>query len=186
MPGKSIWETKPDESLRRLGTLMLEGLSGEQIASEMNAHFKVKLTRNAVTGKVNRARDLLKQYFSEAEIVTMYAIWQGRASGAGGRPPPPKRQRGTTGPKATPLPPQPYTVTAPPLPKPEKKVRIEDLDKGLCYYGYGDPDDPDFTFCGRAAAGRYCKEHEEAMRPQQAPRKKKSATVRDESGRYNF
>ncbi len=132
-----------DERVDLLKRLWAEGLSASQIAQKLGG-----VTRNAVIGKVHRL-------------------------GLSGRATPSRPARRTVKPAAArpqrsappaaaarPAAPPPAPVEPAPLPNGEFATVLT-LGSHICKWPIGDPDDPEFRFCGRhaSAASPYCEAH---------------------------
>jgi GcrA cell cycle regulator len=147
-----------------LRTLWLDGLSASQIAKHLGG-----VTRNAVIGKVHRL-----------------GLGGRGAPSAPGRPsrvspPRPARpRRAAARPSRVVAPPRPLVVA--PAPAPEGPGLITDMARlgaHVCKWPIGDPKNPDFSFCGRHAEGRYCAAHEtQGVRPGTAWRADRDPVVR--------
>lgn len=135
----------------RLEVLVREGNSSSSISRILNAEFRVALTRNAVVGKCHR-------------------MGLNLGDSAGGRPKsahyqigPRKRQtvpRPIPQPKPEPEPP-PIEVELEPLAIGDEQITVMNIRPHMCRWPFGDPQRPDFRFCGRhAPAGlSYCRDH---------------------------
>jgi GcrA cell cycle regulator len=154
-----------DERVALLRKLWAEGLSASQIAKQLGG-----VTRNAVIGKVHR----------------LGLAGRATPSRPAKRPVRPQRPR-VIGPSAPRLRPA-STVPAVFVPQLEP-LRGEDgrtttvltLNEQTCKFPIGDPNDADFAFCGRGAAGGpYCADHARlAYQPSQA-RKRRTSGAPDE------
>ncbi|MEW5687478.1 MAG: GcrA family cell cycle regulator [Pseudomonadota bacterium] len=148
-----------------LRTLWLDGLSASQIAKQLGG-----VTRNAVIGKVHRL-GLGGRGAPSAP---------GRASRVSApRPARPRRAPVHTVPR---LAPPVRIAVAPPSPAPEGPGLVTDMARlgvHACKWPIGDPKSPDFSFCGRHAAGRYCAAHEtQGVRPGTAWRADRDPVVK--------
>src|ERR1700748_79854 len=150
------------ERVTTLKKLWLDGLSASQIAKQLGG-----VTRNAVIGKVHRLG------------------LSGRAApsppGRGARASTPRRWRLTRAARAPPVRrPAFVAVQAPPEPEgPGLVADMAQLTAHVCRWPIGDPKADDFSFCGRAAIGRYCAAHERAgTRPGSAWRAEADPVVR--------
>lgn len=169
---KPMW---PDERVEELKRLYYAGYSASQIAAEMGGG----LSRCAVLGKIHRGipADELRKPASPPPSRTKAPT-----------PPrpqkltqPPGRRKSPPQPVAAPAPAAPARlsiagtgtvfVTAPDTPDPVLKSRVWEplpgtdpvplLSAGahMCRWPIGDPQSPDFGFCGRKAAETYCVDH---------------------------
>ncbi len=134
------------EQTKTLTALWTEGLSASEIAKQIGG-----ITRNAVIGKVHR--------LGLAERSTARRV--PRRAGLHAIEPP-RLSRRTHGP------PRPPRVSEPVHPivdlpalgdAPATPVTVLTLRRGVCHWPEGDPKDPAFQFCGRAADGIYCAHH---------------------------
>jgi GcrA cell cycle regulator len=148
-----------------LRTLWLDGLSASQIAKQLGG-----VTRNAVIGKVHR----------------LGLGGRGAPSAPGRAPritsarsPRPRRASARAAPR---MPQQPRPSMAAPAPAPEGPGLVTDMARlgaHACKWPIGDPKGPNFSFCGRHAAGRYCAAHEaQGVRPGTAWRADRDPVVR--------
>jgi len=155
-----------EERVALLRKLWAEGLSASQIAKQLGG-----VTRNAVIGKVHR----------------LGLAGRATPSRPAKRPVRVSRPRsiGPSAPRLRPLSSLP-AVTIPDL----EPLKFEDgkaasvltLSDAMCKYPIGDPTDPGFAFCGRAAAcGPYCQDHARlAYQPSQAKKRRSGIGERDE------
>ena len=151
-----------DERVATLKSLWLDGLSASQIAGRLGG-----VTRNTVIGKAHRL-------------------------GLGGRAAPanparaPRLRAARPARRTCPARPQrpaaPAVATSAASTAPEGPGLVDDLARlpaHACKWPIGDPKDAGFSFCGRAADGRYCATHEAAgVRPGAAWRADRDPTVR--------
>jgi GcrA cell cycle regulator len=149
-----------EERVTLLRKLWAEGLSASQIAKQLGG-----VTRNAVIGKVHR----------------LGLAGRATPSRPAKRPVRPQRPRviGPSAPRMRPA----STLPAVIIPQLEP-LRGEDgraatvltINEQICKFPIGDPNDPDFAFCGRAAAGGpYCADHARlAYQPSQARKRRQS------------
>ncbi len=154
-----------DERVALLRKLWTEGLSASQIAKQLGG-----VTRNAVIGKVHR----------------LGLAGRATPSRPAKRPVRAARPR-IVGPSAPRLRP-PSAVPSVIIPDLEpvkfddgKTASVLTLNESMCKYPIGDPNDPNFAFCGRASFGShpYCQDHARlAYQPSQA--KKRRASGPDE------
>ena len=159
--GAATWS---DERVSALSKLWLDGLSASQIARQLGG-----VTRNAVIGKVHRLGLSGRGAPSQP----------GRAPR---RPAAAKRPARVARPRPAPRhAPQPSRAPAP-TPSPEGPglvANLAHLGVHACKWPIGDPKSPNFSFCGRQAAGRYCASHEQAgTRPGSAWRADRDPVVR--------
>lgn len=134
-----------EERVKRLKVLWAQGLSGSQIARELNKLDGGKLSRNAVIAK----RDRLKLPKREAPHAKL------------------KREMPVRGPrvaKPKPAPVEPPRASvcdlAPLVLDNGKPAGVFDLTDSMCKFPIGDPSEADFAFCGRESShGPYCKDH---------------------------
>src|SRR5262245_18279279 len=149
-----------DERVATLRKLWTEGLSASQIAKQLGG-----VTRNAVIGKVHR----------------LGLAGRATPSRPAKRPVRTARPR-LMGPSIPRLRP-PSTTPAVVIPHLEplkdeagKTMNVLTLSESVCKFPIGDPTDPDFAFCGRAAVGSpYCSDHARlAYQPSQAKRRRTS------------
>lgn len=151
-----------DERVALLRKLWTEGLSASQIAKQLGG-----VTRNAVIGKVHR----------------LGLAGRATPSRPAKRPVRAARPRivGPTAPRLRP----PSAVPAVIIPDLEP-LKLEDgkaasvltLNESMCKYPIGDPNDPNFAFCGRASFGShpYCQDHARlAYQPSQAKKRRVNA-----------
>jgi GcrA cell cycle regulator len=149
-----------DERVALLRKLWTEGLSASQIAKQLGG-----VTRNAVIGKVHRLG------LAGRATPSRPAKRPVRAS----RP----RLMGPSVPRLRP------TSTAPTVVIPQleplrgedgKAANVLTINELMCKFPIGDPTDPDFAFCGRAAVGSpYCSDHARlAYQPSQAKKRRVS------------
>lgn len=151
-----------NDRVTTLSRLWLDGLSASEIAKALGG-----VTRNAVIGKVHRLG------LSGREIRSALTT---RVSTA-------KAPREPRQPRAARTPP-PALVCAPvPIEVPEGPglaASLVHLGAHACKWPIGDPQSPNFSFCGGSATGRYCDAHERAgTRPGQTrPRLDRDPVVR--------
>jgi GcrA cell cycle regulator len=153
-----------EERVTLLRKLWAEGLSASQIAKQLTG-----VTRNAVIGKVHRLG------------------LAGRATPSRPAKRPVRAQRpriiGPTAPRMRP----PSLVPAVIIPHLEplrdangRAATVLTINESTCKFPIGDPNDPDFAFCGRSAnpkpgASPYCADHARlAYQPSQARKKRVS------------
>lgn len=162
MTGPSDWTVLKDNTLRKLAD---DGLSIAQAATEM------KMTRAAVSGRARR----LKVHFHAQQP---RGGWNASTEPRKPKSAPKPRQ------KAPPRPKLPSAILASierkrqaraesdaALPINQPTATIESLATFMCHWPIGNPDDPDFGFCGRyARASRYCEAHSEIARSKADPR----------------
>lgn len=136
--------TWTDEAVNALKQYWKDGLSASYIARNLSSQFKAEVSRNAVLGKVHRLR------------LESRAHLKGRRDGPAGRV-----GVKPTIPKPTPKRALPGLTAADVPPHPDGLVKLADLQPNQCRFPYGDPQDPDFGFCGRTCEpGQvYCKAH---------------------------
>lgn len=128
--------------------LFNSGLSAAQIAGEIG-----NVTRNAVIGKVHRSG------LSEANRKNSRAAGQARAK---------RRQRAVDAAARKPIKLPPKEAPPPPsivdqqIPL-EQRRTLAELDNTCCHWPVGDPQAPDFFFCGATKANDesipYCRSH---------------------------
>ncbi|MES1198867.1 MAG: GcrA family cell cycle regulator [Pseudomonadota bacterium] len=147
-----------DERVNTLKKLWAEGLSASQIAKQLGG-----VTRNAVIGKVHR----------------LGLAGRATPSRPAKRPVRQARPRvvGPTAPRIRPASTMPMAI----VPQLEP-MKLEDgrtatvlsLNESMCKFPIGDPNDADFAFCGRGAAGGpYCADHARlAYQPSQARKRR--------------
>lgn len=135
------WSENEDQ---RALQLWCDGHSAAQIARTLGGR-----TRNAVIGRLNRIGAAKRVSPDQDGHVAMMA----RAAA---------RRRRVLRVKQAPIvfapPPVAETVAAPPLPL--VQTSVAQFTRFTCRYPYGDPQEADFTFCGRTcASGPYCADH---------------------------
>lgn len=98
--------------------------------------------------RIARLTELWSQDLSTAEIGKILGITKNAVVGKAHRLGLPKRQ--------SPI----RRSTKAKKPKPNL-IRLENLERGMCCWPYGDPNDDDFHFCGKPAipSKPYCLEH---------------------------
>jgi GcrA cell cycle regulator len=166
MTGPRDWTVLKDNTLRKLAA---DGVSITDVAKQL------KLTRAAVAGRARR----------------LGVHFLGKSLPGGDRPlakprkpaePRPKRVRsGREGPPR--LKPDAAVLASierkrqarvesdAALPINQPTATIESLAAFMCHWPIGNPDDPDFGFCGRyARTSRYCETHSEIARSKADPR----------------
>jgi len=144
------WDDPTVETLTRLWA------QGDLSAADIARRLGV--SRNAVLGKVHR---LGLSNRRPPRVVRKP------------RPPAPRRPNGTCSPSPRRSRPQPplrrsFRGEAPPSPSPAPRdelpglvAHLEELPPRTCHWPVGDPADPGFSFCGRAAdPGPYCLVHD--------------------------
>lgn len=147
-----------EERVALLRKLWAEGLSASQIAKQLGG-----VTRNAVIGKVHR----------------LGLAGRATPSRPAKRPVRASRPRivGPSTPRIRPA------MATPATPMPDlEPVRLQDgktvsvltLTEQMCKFPIGDPNDPDFAFCGRGAvSGAYCADHARVTyQPSQAKKRR--------------
>jgi GcrA cell cycle regulator len=139
----------PAEHLAELVLMVADGLSGAQIADELNTRFRTTYTRNAVIGKAHR-KGLVTRGVSRRKTTN-----------------PPGFREKTAAALAAPAP-KPYRVPRPVPPLEQRKLAcaaivpkrltLEQLESSHCRWPYGDGP---FTFCGhpRTELLPYCLDH---------------------------
>jgi len=169
-----------DERVALLTRLWNEGHTASQIAEQFG-----DITRNAVIGKVHRlglSGRAVESRFRAARIKMRPRNHKPRGAPAGAFP-----VQGNAALKAEPGVAQPWTAPAQrpnlrPVAQPEAEngpvVGLLDLKENSCRWPIGDPDQPDFGFCGcqKADHGPYCERHA-AMAFQQATRRRETQKV---------
>lgn len=153
-----------EERVTLLRKLWAEGLSASQIAKQLTG-----VTRNAVIGKVHRLG------------------LAGRATPSRPAKRPVRAQRpriiGPTAPRMRPpsMTPAVFVPQLEPLRDAEgRAANVLTINESTCKFPIGDPNDPDFAFCGRAAnngrnSGPYCADHARlAYQPSQAKKRRVS------------
>ncbi|WP_372426681.1 GcrA family cell cycle regulator [Salinarimonas chemoclinalis] len=190
--------TWTDERVERLKTLWQEGRSASTIAAELGG-----VSRNAVIGKVHRlglsgrgkapekavppARQRPKPAGAEPEApIPVPARPISVGANALAADDAPEHAPAAPPPRARPQP-QPLAETfARPAPKPageiavapSERVTIMDLRESMCRWPMGDPNSPDFRFCGaRSPTGMpYCDHHAQiAYQPSADRRRERKA-----------
>lgn len=152
-----------DERVEQLRKLWTDGLSASQIASALGNG----ITRNAVIGKVHRlglsgrvkAPSSSASRSRVAQPRTPRSSSPRRPSGGGGG-------GGSIGNTALAYAPRTYSPPAPKraedvvIPMSER-VTIMELKENMCRWPLGDPQSPDFRYCGLGSdgAGAYCCYH---------------------------
>lgn len=131
----------PDEHIERLKALHADGLTGSEIAVELNKEFGTTYSRNAIIGKCHRIGDRMAST----------APRPGRA-----------RRRNkifdVAGPSTCA---QEVAPTALPKARPKRACSLMDLTNDACRWPVGEPGAEDFYFCGGPAVGPlpYCAFH---------------------------
>ncbi len=162
MTGPSDWTVLKDNTLRKLAE---DGLSIADASKLMG------LTRAAVSGRARR----LKVHFHARES---RGGWNASTEPRKPKPAPKPRQ------KAPPRPKLPSAIISSierkrqaraesdaALPINQPTATIFTLEARMCHWPIGNPDDPDFGFCGRfALTSRYCETHSEIARSKADPR----------------
>lgn len=153
-----MWTEERVAQLRKLWT---EGLSASQIAKQLGG-----VTRNAVIGKVHRLGLAGRATPSRPAKRPVRAASRPRVIG----PSAPRLRTASLTP----------TVVAPQLApltfEDGRTASVLTLNESMCKYPIGDPNDADFAFCGRGAAGGpYCQDHARlAYQPSQAKKRRVS------------
>lgn len=130
-------ETWTEERIERAKELWDRGYSAAQIAR----YLSCGLSRNAVIGKLHRM-----------------GLLGSRGDALSQRRPGPR----VSAPKPKPKPPlKPVVVEKPALTPDGKIITLMDLNDTMCKWPIGDPQSPDFHFCGRPTQGTspYCEAH---------------------------
>lgn len=168
-----------DERVELLRKLWLEGLSASQIASELSNG----ITRNAVIGKVHRLG------LSGRAKAPSQAAPRPRAAKPIRTPSPAPRahnhapmMRGNLAfamaPRMMEATPQPKAQLEEVVIPMSERVTIMELRESMCRWPMGDPQTPDFRYCGGDAPvgeGPYCKYHARvAYQPAQDRRRAKA------------
>ena len=162
-----------DERVEQLRKMWMDGHSASQIAGELGHG----ITRNAVIGKVHRL-GLSGRVKTQSSAPSRPRIQQPRAP----RNPAPRRAPsvgGTNGNTAL-----AYAFRAAPAPKPIEDVvvpmcepvTIMELKEGMCRWPLGDPQTPEFRYCGgKGEIGvTYCPYHSRmAYQPAQDRRRER-------------
>lgn len=138
-----------EDRTQRAVKLWAEGYSAAQIAKELGG-----VTRNSVIGKIHRLGLARK---------APRAPKQARVR-------PPRRTQAYAKPKLQPTPPAPEPLS------PMFKVSLLQLNAYTCRYPIGDPQDADFTFCGRTSSPDhpYCIGHSALCFQPVKPRQKRA------------
>lgn len=99
--------------------------------------------------RIEKLSELWSQELSTAEIGKILGITKNAVVGKAHRLGLPKRQS-----------PIRRSASKPKAPKPDL-IRLENLDRGMCCWPSGDPNDDDFHFCGQPAIATrpYCLDH---------------------------
>ena len=163
----SIWD---DERVQRLRTLLAEGLSASQIGAQLGREYNTTFSRCAITGKAWRLGLRVGSPENTAQLMSASAkatvarrkkrapnpAWEGAiaydCSAAKSRN------------KA------PWTGVLDPVPVDDtrdadipfsQRVSFEKLDTHHCRWPIGDPQKPDFAYCGahKVIGGSYCNHH---------------------------
>jgi len=148
-----------DDRVETLKKLWAEGLSASQIAQKLGG-----VTRNAVIGKVHRLGLSGRATPSRPVRRAMKAARPKRVA--------PK----AITPTAKPAAPPPAPIEPEKLPSGEYATVLT-LSNHICKWPIGDPDDPDFRFCGRKTedGAPYCEGHKQlAYQPQKKRQRKTS------------
>ena len=131
--------TWSDDRVTTLSTLWLDGLSAGQIAKQLGG-----VTRKAVIGKLHRL------------------ALGGRAAPSTPKVTPhrPRLQKPRALRKTRPAALSPSTLEVAVVEGPGLIETLVHLSAHTCKWPIGDPKSATFSFCGRAAQGRYCDHHE--------------------------
>ncbi len=127
--------TWTNEQLNRGLALWAEGKSGTQLADALNAEFGTNYTKNAVIGKIWRSNPAQRTKENRGNWVRRNTI---------------KRPKPEEVPDITDL----------SIPFAQRKTLFE-LERGICKWPVGNPDEPNFFFCGgkSLATASYCAGH---------------------------
>ena len=150
-----------DDRVEMLKKLWADGLSASQIAQKLGG-----VTRNAVIGKVHRLGLSGRATPSRPVRLPVRAASRPKRTAA----------KTTSTPAAKEAAPPPAPIEPKRLPNGDY-VSVLTLSNQTCKWPVGDPDDPDFRFCGRRAenGSPYCEGHkQQAYQPQKKRRRRNS------------
>lgn len=133
-----------DDRVTTLSKLWQDGLSASQIAKQLGG-----VTRNAVIGKVHRLGLSGRAAPSRPSRAARVTAPRVRRTERLARPVTPRRPAYVAA-----------TVADLALEGPGLVADMAALTAHVCRWPIGDPKADDFSFCGRAAVGRYCATHE--------------------------
>lgn len=141
--GNTPWTAERVITVRKLWK---EGWSASQISIELGG-----ATRNAVIGKLNRLG-----LTADSRLPGTMITAPSRAPRNNYRPDGYRRKALPKG--------EPSLIYEPPaliaaIERSEAACTFAELSKGMCRYPYGEPQAPDFAYCGRSAKGTYCAGH---------------------------